>query len=114
MPHLKHTKLISAIVPKGVAPGVIDRLQHEKGITTANFTYARGIGKHKPMKHRGIGEQTEKEILSVVVDEKRGDEIFEYIYEQAEIDRPHGGYIYMQSLSMSADFVLPDIVEEKS
>lgn len=113
MPYLKQVKLISAIVPKGVALDVVGKLKNEKGITTANFTYARGIGKHLAMKYRGIGEQTEKEMLTVVVDEKLSDEIFEYIYEQAGINTPHGGLIYMHSLLISTDFVLPDIIEEK-
>lgn len=52
-------------------------VKHEKDITTANLNYARGVGKLTPMKYRGVGEQSEKEVLTVVVDESQADEIFE-------------------------------------
>jgi len=112
MTALKTTKLITAILPKGRALDVVDKLEHEKQLTTANFNYARGMGKLTPVKYRGVGEQSEKEVFTVVVDESRADEIFEYIYNIADINRPHGGLIYMQKLMQSTDFVLPDVIEE--
>ncbi len=112
MTALKTTKLITAILPKGTSLDVVDKLKHEKSLTTANFNYARGMGKLTPAKYRGVGEQSEKEVFTVVVDESRADEIFEYIYNLAEINRPHGGLIYMQKLMQSTDFVLPDVTEE--
>lgn len=110
---LKQVKLISAILPKGVALNVVGLLKQEKGITTANFNYARGVGKLTPMKYRGVGEQSEKEVLTVVVDEARGDEIFEYVYSIAEINRPHGGLIYMHPLMQSTEYHLPEMLEEE-
>ena len=92
----------------------IDKLKAEKGLTTANFSYARGMGKLTPAKYRGIGEQSEKEILSVVVEAERGDELFAYLFHAADIDRPHGGIIYMQKLLMSTEFRLPTAMEEEA
>jgi len=54
------------------------------------------MGKLTPAKYRGVGEQSEKEVLTVVVEEAQADDIFEYIYHLADINRPHGGIIYMQ------------------
>lgn len=112
MKQLQTTKLITAILPKGTSLDVVDKLEHEKKLTTANFNYARGMGKLTPAKYRGVGEQSEKEVLTVVVDEANADAIFEYIYNVADINRPHGGLIYMQSLMQSTEFVLPDVTEE--
>ena len=109
---LKETKLITAILPKGVSLHVIKMLKQEKTLTTANFNYARGMGKLTPVKYRGVGEQSEKEMLTVIIDKESADDIFEYIYDVAEINRPHGGIIYMQKLMQSTDFVLPDVTEE--
>lgn len=109
---LKTTKLITAILPKGTSLNVVDKLKHEKLLTTANFNYARGMGKLTPAKYRGIGETSEKEVLTVVVEEAQADEIFEYIFDIADINRPHGGIIYMQALMQSTAFVLPDVTEE--
>lgn len=113
MQALKDTKLITAIIPKGNALKVIKLLKQEKSLTTANVNYARGMGKLTPAKYRGIGEQSEKEIITVVVDKSRSDEIFEYIFDVAGIDQPHGGFIYMQPLLQSTDFILPETVEEE-
>jgi len=110
---LKETKLITAVLPKGVSLGVIKLLKQEKSLTTANFNYARGLGKLTPAKYRGVGEQSEKEMLTVIIDKERADEIFEYIFNVAEINRPHGGLIYMQKLILSTEFVLPETLEEE-
>ena len=106
-------KLITCILPQGIAFGVMEKLKDEKNIHTANVNYARGMGKLTPLAHRGVGEQTEKEILQVVIPDDRSDEIFEYIYVTADINRPHGGIIYMSKLQMATPFVLPDVPEEE-
>ena len=57
-------KLITCILSKGTAIDVVRKLLEEKGILTANVDYARGMGKLTPNAYRGVGEQTEKEILN--------------------------------------------------
>ena len=106
-------KKITAILPKGQSVGVIIGLKEEKGIITANVNTARGMGKLTPNAYRGVGEQTEKEILDVVIESERADEIFEFIYETAEINRPHGGIIYMSALQQASAYSLPEIPEEE-
>ena len=113
MEKLKEIKLISAVLPKGVSLRVIKMLKQEKALTTANFSYARGMGKLTPVKYRGVGEQSEKEMLDVVVDSAIADDIFEYIYDVAEINQPHGGMIYMHALLQSTEYVLPEMLEEE-
>lgn len=105
-------KLITCILPQGVAFGVLEKLKLEKDIVSGNINYARGMGKLTPLAHRGVGEQTEKEILQVMVSAERSDEIFEYIYSVADINRPHGGIIYMCKLQQATPFILPDIPDE--
>jgi hypothetical protein len=75
---------------------------------------ARGLGKLTPLAYRGVGEQSEKEILTVTVASEAADEIFGYIYDEAKIDRPHGGLIYMSSLDSVSPYSLPkDLPEEE-
>jgi nitrogen regulatory protein PII len=111
-PALVSSKLITAILPKGVALAVIKKLRDEKNIITACMNFARGTGNLTPLKYRDEVVEREKEILTVVVDEAVCDEIFEYIYEAAEIDKPHGGVMYMHALQSSTSYQLPDISEE--
>ena len=105
-------KLITCIVPHGRALPVLKALKDEHGIVTANIHRARGTGRMTPLAWRGLGETTEKDIMSVVVEEDKSEEIFGFIYEQAEINQPHGGVIYQQSLRIATDYSLPDIPGE--
>jgi nitrogen regulatory protein PII len=112
-PVLIKSKIICAVLPKGVALGVIRKLKEEKGINTANLNYARGTGRLLPVKNKDGVVALEKEILEVVVDEERSEEIFEYIYEQADMNKPQGGMIYMHPLMQSNQYELPNVSEEE-
>ena len=111
--HLPNDKLITCILPKGLALPILKKLKEEKGINRANINSARGMGKITPLAYRGIGEQAEKELLNIVVSQEQADDIFNYIYEEADINRPHGGIIYMSQLAMSTPFTLPELPNEK-
>ena len=107
-----NNKLITCFLPKGTGIDVIEKLKNEKGIVTANVNSARGIGKFTRL-GKGLGEQTEKDLVSVIVSSDQADEIFEYIYDIANINRPHGGIIFTSNLQYSTPYILPDIPEEK-
>lgn len=105
-------KVITCILPLGRAMRVVKVLVKEDGLTAIDVYYARGVGRLTPLRHRGIGETAEREILRVAVPADQADDYFHYIYELAAINRPHGGLIFMQSLSAATDFLLPDLPEE--
>lgn len=109
----KNQKLITCVLPKGICLAVIKSLKEEKEVITANVNTARGVGKLTPLAYRGVGEQTEKEILTVTVASEDADEIFGFIYDKAEIDRPHGGLIYMSSLDSVSPYSLPEDLPEE-
>jgi hypothetical protein len=106
-------KLITCIVPHGRALPVLKALKEEYGIITANIYRARGSGRMTPLAWRGVGETTEKDVMSVVVEDDKSDQIFEFIFEQAGINHAHGGILYQQTLRCSTDFTLPEIPEEE-
>lgn len=106
-------KLIFCILPKGVALGVATRLKEVHGIMSSNTSNARGVGKITPLAYRGIAGQSEKEILSVIVATHNADEIFEFIYHAADINRPHGGIMYMHALQRTTEYSLPEVPDER-
>jgi hypothetical protein len=106
-------KLIFCILPKGVALGVVSGLKASHGIMSSNISNARGVGKITPLAYRGIAGQSEKEILSVVVPADKADEIFDFIYHEADINRPHGGIMYMHLLQKTTEYKLPQLPDEK-
>ena len=105
-------RLITCILPKGVASAVQKKLKLEKGLTRVNINSARGSGKITPLAYRGIAGQAEKEMLNIVVSSELADEIFDYVYVEAEINRPHGGLMYMGRLSHATPMILPDLPTE--
>ncbi|MBT8447878.1 MAG: hypothetical protein KJO38_12055 [Gammaproteobacteria bacterium] len=105
-------KLITCILPKGIAPELLLALKEELDLASINIHTARGIGKITPLADRGIGEQAEKEVLTVVVTAAQADEVFEFIYDEARIDRPHGGIIFMHALLHASPYILPALPEE--
>lgn len=102
-------KLITCIIPKGKAIEVAKLLHEEKGIHTANVSSGRGRGLVEPV---GFSGWYEVEILTVVVSQGEADEIFNFIYDKADVDRAHGGIIYQGRLTTSTHFELPKIPEE--
>jgi hypothetical protein len=110
---VENQKEIFCILPKGVALGVVKRLKEVHRIMSSNISNARGVGKITPLAYRGIAGQSEKEILSVIVSGNIADELFEFIYHEADINRPHGGIMYMQALQATTEYSLPEVPDEK-
>ena len=108
------SKLITCILPKGTAKALMASLKSKHGIITANMNFARGFGRLAPLAYRGVGEQVEKEIFTVVVSKAQSEEVFTFIYDEAQIDRPHGGLMYIHPLQKSLAFTLPHLPEEKA
>ncbi|MBT2971002.1 MAG: hypothetical protein KME56_08330 [Candidatus Thiodiazotropha sp. (ex Ctena orbiculata)] len=111
---MQQQKVITCVLPKGKAGPVLEVLARERKLTAVDIHFARGIGRITPLRHRGIGETSEREVLTVAVAAAEADEMFEYIHGLAEIDRPHGGLMYMHDLQISTGFSLPtDLNEEE-
>lgn len=102
------SKLITCILPKGKSLEVIKKLHEEKGITAINVSNGRGSSAKKGK----IQAEAEVEILTVVIEESRADEIFEFIYYEAEIGGISRGFMYQGRLSTATKFVLPEIKKE--
>ena len=100
-------KMIQAIIPMGTALPVLKALREDKGLDAANINFARGVGRFVRWSERRLGDDEEKEILSVVVPTDRADEIFEWIFHEANMDHPHGGIVYMLPLTHASSFIIP-------
>jgi len=94
-------KLITCIVPEANAVKGAEALRDSYDLQTISHHFARGVGKSNPLALRGIGEKTEKVVLSVVVEAGQADEIFEFLFHETEIDRPKGGMIFMKRVQMA-------------
>jgi len=103
-------KLITCILAAGRAEALIADLKNELGITRATMHRARGLGRSSG---RAMAQASEKEILNVVADAGKADELFVWLFERAGVDAPHGGIMFMQGLETALPFRLPDLPEDE-
>jgi hypothetical protein len=96
-------KLITCILTKPIAIEMITRLKNEKNIITANTTHARGTSSKSEYMMKA------EEILTVLVDASKADDIFYFLFSELELDQPHQGMIYQEAVSKSTRYSLPDL-----
>lgn len=101
-------KMIVCILGHGTGVNVIARLFEERGISTSNVTSGRGISASASTYIGNEGE-TEVDLLNVVVPTERADEIFNFIYDAANLNRPDAGLIFQYAISFVTPFELPEI-----
>ena len=94
-------KKIVCIIPEGVAKAVTLLLHESYPEAHVLMHFARGIGRRKTVSFRGFGEQTERDVLEVIVPRDQADEVFEFMYWQAKVCEQHGGVIYQCDLMKS-------------
>lgn len=111
-------KQISAILPddEALLHELIHGLKDEKAILAFDHHSCRGvgaIGKRATMRRFRAPQPKALRMLSILVEPARADEIFEYVYEKAQIDRPMGGILFMGPLDAATAFLMPEgVVDE--
>lgn len=104
-----NAKLITCILPKGKAIDLLESL-HAKGIQRANVAFARGSDIHDPEVKKGMPQEEEKDIVTIVAaNPTEAEELFQFAFEKAEINRLGGGIIYMTSLKTATPYQLPSV-----
>ena len=96
-------KQITCLLTQPVATEMIARLKEEKNIITANAAHARGTSS----KSNYIMKATE--ILTVLVEEDKAEDVFYFLFTELKLDQPHQGMIYQEAISKSTKYTLPDI-----
>ncbi|MBT3515036.1 MAG: hypothetical protein HN474_06945 [Nitrospina sp.] len=104
-----NSKLITSYLPNGTGVPLIKSLKEETGICTGNVNNSRGTG---TTSGTDFDSWVEIDVLEVVVDAERADEIFSFIYDKAGIGEGNSGFIIQSSLVRSTKFSLPDIPKE--
>ena len=105
-----NSKLITSFLPHGTGVPMIKLLKQETGICTANINSSRGTGSSGGTSD--FDKWVEVDVLDVVVNADRADEIFNFIYEKAGIAEGNHGFMIQQSLIQSTKFSLPDLPAE--
>ena len=106
-----NSKLITSFLPHGTGVPIVKLLKKETGICTGNIKSSRGTGSSAGASD--FDKWVEVDVLDVVVNAERADEIFSFIYEKAGIGEGNHGFMIQQSLIQSTKFSLPDLPEEE-
>ena len=111
-------KLITCVLPNdGTEKKLIRALRDEKQITRANSVSCLGMAvlADARTKFGELPEPTLVRKVDVVVPEADADELYDYIYEKANIGRLQGGAIWLGALTLTSPFALPvDVPVEAS
>ena len=91
-------KIITCLIPHHKSLEILDHLSKERGIVMANKSNARGSS------YTTDFSWVEMEMLEVIVEASQADEIFSYLYEEAEIGKPQGGVIFQHALSKASAY----------
>jgi hypothetical protein len=100
-------KRITCFLPKGTGIHLVELLHDEKNIDSTNVHTGRGLRTVESV--QDFGAWTEQDVLTVIVDAKRADEIFEFIFIQGKLNKPGGGFIYQTSLTKASRDIFPPV-----
>jgi len=96
-------KLITCVMQEKLSHDIIKNLQNEKKILTSNTYSARGST------FENEDDAKQMDVLTVLVEKEKAEEVFEYLYYEAQIDRPHGGMIFQEAIGRSTEYSLPKL-----
>ena len=98
---------ITCVMPHGIGLRLQERLFHELGLTRVELHSARGFMGTDPER---LLSRIERDVLQVIVDEERADEVFEWLYREAHVADQEGRFLYVAKLGRATPFALPDDV----
>ena len=105
----KDGKVITVILRKQGALPLLKALA-ARGVTRISFAFARGHDLDDHATVKGLPVEEEKEIVTVIAkDAEEGEELFDFIFETAQMNRVDGGIMYMSKLNVASMFLLPEI-----
>ena len=103
----EQSRLITAFLPSGRATGVLERLRKEHGLSSMAYHHARGVGTGT-RRGRSAFVSAEREVITVLVEESRADDIFRFLYYAAGLDAPNTGIVFMERILRMSAMVEPE------
>jgi nitrogen regulatory protein PII len=97
-------KLIVAIVPKGAAGKVINAAK-EAGAEGGTILLARGTGVHEARRFFGMSMSTERELILILIDPGRCQEVLNSMVESGRLDEPGRGMAFVLSVDEAKGIV---------
>jgi nitrogen regulatory protein PII len=115
VPH-EAAKLITCVLnSEKVEKVVLHALYKERQITRANSINCRGFASLFEAKTEAddLPRPHFARLIEVIVPEAEADEVFDFIYQKAGLDKPGAGVVFMATLLGASSFSLPRDVREE-
>lgn len=115
-PFLKQRKITCVVPDDGTERALIESLREEKGILTCSSKPCRGIGilRQSLAKKGKLPESELVRLVDIIVPEADAHELFDYIYETADIGKPGGGVMWIGLALKATLYTLPDDIPEET
>jgi hypothetical protein len=104
VPRAGQPRQICCVLPRGQGLPLQSRLFNELGLTRVELHSARGFMGSDPER---LFSRIERDVLQVVVNEERADEVFEWLYHEAHVADQEGRFLYVARLARATPFALP-------
>jgi hypothetical protein len=114
---LEPAKMMVCMLPDdGTDMKIMRQLRKEKDVTRAESTACRGVNNLQASKTRRgrLPEPTLYRLLTIIVTEAEGDDVFDFVHEIAQIGQPGRGALVQTTILGATRYVMPDDVPEES
>ena len=107
--------IICTLPDDGTDIKIKHQLRKEKNIARAESAACRGVHNLQTAKTRlgKLPEPTLYRVLTIIVTQAEADDVFDYVYEQAQIGQPDRGVLVQTTLLGATRYVMPDDVPEE-
>jgi hypothetical protein len=113
---LEPAKMIVCTLPDdGTDIKIIHQLRIEKDVTRADSIACRGVHNLQNAKTRlgKLPEPTLYRLLTIIVAETQADDVFDFVYDKAQIGQPGRGVLVQTTILGATSYAMPDDVPEE-